>query len=168
MPVASSVLSVDPHTQSDGRVYVLETHALTTGGAIEHRYLAAAEADHSAAMEARVPYLNNALKRDEQRRTIYSDPGPISLQHQTNAEFADAFWGAVDATWSGDKLVYARLLWWLYEEVLHGWLTSDAVRASYNLHFGKSLNTTQWNALVSSRIAPAHDRYAAMLVEESV
>ena len=54
---------------------------------------------------------------------------------------------------------------WGVKAIQKGNLTSTQVRDSYNAAFGKSLNTTQWNTLVSTRLVPMKDRYLAMLAE---
>lgn len=166
MPVTNSTYSADAHTQADGRRYVTETHTLNVGGPEVRTYLAAVGADYQSIMNARVPRINEALASAEFYQTVLRDPAAISLAHQTAAEFADRFWSHVRAAYqSGSMIEYGRLLWWVYEMVLGGWLTSTQVRNSYNAAYGKSLNSTQWNALVSSRIQPAHDRYAALMAE---
>lgn len=90
----------------------------------------------------------------------------LNLQHQTAAEFAARYWARVRAALdAGDKLAYARLLWWLTTRISAGDITDAQARASFNSAFGRSLNATQWTALRTTRITPAHDRYAAMLAE---
>lgn len=90
----------------------------------------------------------------------------LDLQHQTAAEFAARFWRKVQEAYkAGDKLTYHRLIWWVWTKIQAGDLTSDQVRLSYNAAFGKSLNTTQWNNLVTTRFVPMKDRYLALLAE---
>jgi len=90
----------------------------------------------------------------------------LDLQHQTAAQFASRFWRRVrDAYQAGDKFLYHYLIWWVWARIQAGDLTSDQVRLSYNAAFGKSLNTTQWNSLVTTRFVPMKDRYLAMLAE---
>ena len=90
----------------------------------------------------------------------------LNLQHQTAAEFAARFWKTVRAAYAaGDKLTYHKLIWWVWTKIQAGDLTSDQVRLSYNAAFGKSLNATQWNNLVTTRFVPMKDRYLAFLAE---
>jgi hypothetical protein len=90
----------------------------------------------------------------------------LVLNHQTPAEFAARFWTRASAAYqSGDKFVYHRMIWWLWTKIQAGDLTSNDVRLSYNAHFGKSLNTTQWNNLVTTKFVPIKDRYLAILAE---
>jgi hypothetical protein len=49
-----------------------------------------------------------------------------------------------------------------------GDITDAQARNSFNAAFGRSLTAGQWTTLRSSRITPAHDRYAAMLIEEDL
>ncbi len=90
----------------------------------------------------------------------------LNLQHQTTAQFAARFWAKVKSAYqAGDKLTYHRCIWWVWTKIQDGDLTSDQVRLSYNTAFGKSLNTTQWNNLVTTRFIPMKDRYLALLAE---
>ena len=90
----------------------------------------------------------------------------INLHHQTAAQFAARFWRRVQSAYqSNDKLTYHRLIWWVWTRIQAGDLTSDQVRLSYNAAFNKSLNTTQWNSLVTTRFVPMKDRYLAVMAE---
>ena len=90
----------------------------------------------------------------------------LNLQHQTPAEFAARFWRKVQAAYqAGDKLTYHRLIWWVWSRVQAGDLTNDQVRQSFNAAFGRSLNITQWNDLVTTRFVPIKDRYLALIAE---
>jgi hypothetical protein len=90
----------------------------------------------------------------------------LTLKHQTAAEFAARFWNRLRVAFaSGDKLIYHRLIWWVWARIQAGDLTSDQVRLSFNAAYGRSLNTTQWNSLVTTRFIPIKDRYLALLAE---
>jgi hypothetical protein len=90
----------------------------------------------------------------------------LNLQHQTAAQFAARFWRKVQQAYQvGDKLTYHRLIWWVWTKIQAGDLTSDQVRLSFNSAFNRSLNTTQWNNLVTTRFIPMKDRYLALLAE---
>lgn|GEM_PF-4999962 len=90
----------------------------------------------------------------------------LNLKHQTAAQFAARFWARVRAACqAGDKREYHRLVWWVWTQIQAGHLTSDQVRLSYNNAYGKSLNTTQWNNLVTTRFVPMKNRYLALLAE---
>ena len=90
----------------------------------------------------------------------------LVLNHQTAAEFASRFWARASSAYqSGDKFVYHRLIWWVWARIQAGDLTSDQVRLSYNAYFGKSLNVSQWNSLVTTKFVPIKDRYLAMIAE---
>jgi len=86
----------------------------------------------------------------------------LNLRHQSPAEFAARFWKRVQAA---DKLEFSRLMYWLTRRLVAGDLTDTQVRVSFNTAFDRSLTAGQWTTLRSSRITPAHDRYAAMLAE---
>jgi hypothetical protein len=93
----------------------------------------------------------------------------LNLQHQTAAQFAARFWRNLAAAYqAGDKLKYHFMVWWVWTRIQAGDLTSDQVRLSYNSYFSKSLNTTQWNNLVTTRFVPIKDRYLAFLAESLV
>lgn len=88
----------------------------------------------------------------------------LALNYQTAAQFADKFWLRVRKTYQrGDKQEFARLIWWVWNHVQLGDLTTDQVRSSYNAAYGKSLNTSQWNNFVTNTLVPIKDRYLAML-----
>lgn len=90
----------------------------------------------------------------------------LVLNHQTADEFAHRFWNkVVEAYQAGDKLLYHRLVWWIWSKIQAGDLTSNQVRLSFNSVFSRSLDTTQWNNLVTTRFIPIKDRYLAMLAE---
>lgn len=93
----------------------------------------------------------------------------LVLQHQTKSEFALRFWARLDKAFTnGNKILFSRMVWWIYQRISDGDFTSNEVRLSYNSYFGKSLNTTQWNNLVTTRFQPARDRYQAMLDEGAI
>lgn len=90
----------------------------------------------------------------------------LTLNHQTQAEFAARFWARLRSAFSrGDKLESCRLIWWVWNQIQLGNLTSDQVRVSFNAAYGRSLNTAQWNTLVTNRFIPAKDRYLAIIAE---
>lgn len=90
----------------------------------------------------------------------------LNLQHQTAAQFAARFWAKVkNARQSGNKVEFARLITWVWQKVQTGDLTNDQVRLSYNAAYGKSLNVSQWNSFVTTRLVPIKDRYLAFLAE---
>lgn len=90
----------------------------------------------------------------------------LNLQHQTAAEFAARFWGRVlEARRSGNQIEYCRLMHWLTLKLVAIDITDAQARSSFNTAFGRSLTAIQWTTLRTTRITPAHDRYAAMLVE---
>lgn len=93
----------------------------------------------------------------------------LNLRHQTAAEFAARFWAHVKTAYqAGNKIEYSRLLWWLTRKLVAGDITDAQARNSFNTAYNKSLTAGQWATLRSNRITPAHDRYAAMLVESDL
>ncbi len=90
----------------------------------------------------------------------------LNLQHQTAEEFAARYWAKLRAAYgSGDKLTYHRMIWWMWSKIQSGDLTSNQVRLSFNDAYGRSLDSTQWNTLVTTRFIPIKDRYLALLAE---
>jgi len=166
MPVTSSSYTVG-NALPDGRVQVYETHS-TPKGPYTASYLAEVTDDKDAILAARVAGINETLKAWEFSEVIMSAPAVLNLVEQTGAQLAARFWERAKEAFKTDKFAYGRLMWWLYEMVSAGYLTSAQVRTSYNTAFGKSLDTTAWNSLVTSRIVPAHDRYAAILAESEI
>jgi hypothetical protein len=93
----------------------------------------------------------------------------LDLRHQTAAQFAARFWAKLRAAYqSGDKLTYHRMVWWIWKQVQDGNLTNDQVRLSFNAAYGRSLNTTQWNTFVTTKLVPIKDRYLAFLAESDL
>ena len=91
---------------------------------------------------------------------------PLSLFHQTAAEFAARFWKLViEAKQASNQVEYCRLLHWLTEKLIAGDITDAQARTSFNTAFGRALTAGQWTTMRTSKITPAHDRYAAMLAE---
>ena len=93
----------------------------------------------------------------------------LNLQHQTPEQFALRFWERLRAAFeSGDKERYHRMVWWLWQRIQDGDLTSAQARLSYNAAFDKALTVTQWNTLVTNRFIPIKDRYLAYQAETLV
>lgn len=93
----------------------------------------------------------------------------IELKHQTAAQFAARFWQRVQRAYAaGDKYEWHRLIWWLWRRVTDGDITNDGARLSFNDAFGRSLNSTQWDAFVQTKLVPIKDRYLVMLAEEDL
>lgn len=91
----------------------------------------------------------------------------LNLQHQTPEQFAARFWRmASEAYRAGDKLKYCKLIWWIWTRIQAGDITSNQVRLAYNSYFGKSLDATQWNTLVTSKFIPLKDQYLALIATE--
>ena len=93
----------------------------------------------------------------------------FNLQHQTAAEFGITFWRKCrEAFEAGDKLKYHRMIWWLWQKIQDGDITSAQARTAYNAAFNKSLTLAQWNTLVTNRFIPIKDRYLAWQAESLV
>ncbi len=99
----------------------------------------------------------------------------LPLQHQTAAQFAARFWVRVTMAEGAARAGYLEaaarrdyLIWRIWRWIQDGDLTSDQVRQSFNSHFGRSLNTTQWNTLVTTRLIPMKDRHLAALAEAAL
>jgi hypothetical protein len=88
----------------------------------------------------------------------------LNLKHQTGAQFAARFWQKLRATHaSGNKIEFARMVWWLYGRVQAGDFTTNEVRLSFNAAYGRNLTAGQWATFVSGTLAPIRDRYQVML-----
>ena len=93
----------------------------------------------------------------------------LLLREQTAQEFAAKFWKRFDSAFkSNQKLMYHYMVWWIWNQIQIGNLTSDQVRISYNNYFNKNLNNTQWNNLVTNTFIPIKDRYLAFLSQGMV
>ena len=90
----------------------------------------------------------------------------LDLKHQTTAQFAARFWARLQRAYrDGNKIEFARLVWWLYNRVQAGDFTSNEVRISFNNAYGRSLTATQWTNTIVPRLTTIRDRYQAMLDE---
>jgi len=90
----------------------------------------------------------------------------LNLNHQTKEDFATRFWQRLIRQYQeGNKLEFARMIWWLYARVTDGDFTSNQVRLTFNDAYSRSLNPSQWNTLVTDRLMPIAQRYQAMLDE---
>lgn len=100
----------------------------------------------------------------------------ISLQHQTEADFAARYWakvrdarqqfeaadpGSSERRRAAERFGY--LIWWLHGKVTSGDITSNAARLSFNAAYGRNLTAGQWNTFVTDTLLPIRDRYQAML-----
>jgi len=73
MPIVSSSLVIDAHTQKDGSRYVKETHVDSEGRSQQVLYKLPAgqsEADAQARMTARVAYLDEQLAEGEAQEVL--------------------------------------------------------------------------------------------------
>jgi hypothetical protein len=88
----------------------------------------------------------------------------LNLKHQSTAQFAARFWDRLRLTYQdGNRLEFARMVWWLYGRVQDGDFTSNDVRLSFNAAYSRNLNGPQWSAFVTDTLKPIRDRYQAML-----
>ena len=91
----------------------------------------------------------------------------LDLKHQTAEQFAARYWQRVrDAYRAGDKLRYHFLIWWLWDKIQAGDITSNQARLSFNAAYGKALTVTQWQTFVADKLLPIKDRYLAFLATE--
>ena len=93
----------------------------------------------------------------------------LSLQHQTAEEFALRFWNSTRAAFdAGDRQTFHRNIWWLWDKIQAGDITSTQARVSYNTAFGTSLTATQWTNTIVPKLTAIKDRWAAYLAESMV
>lgn len=169
MPIVSSTSEIDAHQQRDGGRFVVERHTDDVGQVyVVGPYLAQDGFDVVARRTARALEISAQLAEFEADHNLAKESAP-SLRHQTAPQFAARFWARVQAAFdAGNKLEYARLIWWVAQRIQAGQLTTDQVRLSYNAFYSKSLNATQWTTLVTTRFIPARDRYQALLNEGQI
>jgi len=94
----------------------------------------------------------------------------LNLQHQTTEQFAARFWARVRAAYNagGNNLEFCRLIWWVWNQIQIGNLTSAQVRLSFNAAYGRSLTVAQWNTLVTNKLIPAKDKWLGILAQEDL
>jgi hypothetical protein len=164
MSIVSSVHVVDP-AQIDGRAYVTEIHTDHLGGVYTASYLAAVGTDYVAVRTQRAAALEVSLAESECRRVIQLNL-TLTLNHQTQAQFAARFWARVrDARGNSEIVNWSRMIWWLIERINAGDITDAGARTTFNTAFNRSLTAGQWTTFKTDRLIPIHDRYAAMLAE---
>lgn len=87
----------------------------------------------------------------------------LVVTHQTKDAFALRFWttlrNAYESNTPEARHTYHKMVWRLWSWVTDGDLTTAQVRNSYNSTFGTALNSTQWNALMTSKFVPIKDAY---------
>lgn len=169
MPIVSSVVEADAHTQREGGRFVVEKHTDDAGQIYTvGPYLAPSGFDVQGRLNARAQEINVQLAESEALHN-FKDVVALALRHQTAAQFAARFWRELQSAFDrGDKVEFSRLIWWLYQQIQAGRLTSDQARLSYNAFFGRPLTSVQWNTLVTTRFLPARDRYQAILNETQI
>ena len=163
----SSTYTLDSHTQADGRRYVRESFVDATGRTHESEYLAPVgwtATEYQAHLNTRSAQLDEMLAKREADRQITNDTWE-PLVFQSAGEFADRFWQHVASVMNDNKIEYGRCLWWLENRLVAGDISDAGARNTFNTAFNKSLNAAQWTSLRTSRIQPAHSRYAALLGE---
>lgn len=153
MSIVSSVLSVGA-AQADGRVYVAESHTDHLGKVHRVSYLTAGNADHTAAMNARVANITLNLAEVEFLDRL-TRIGALNLQHQTGTEFANR---VREIYRTATKEILCYVAWWMIEEINGGFVTDAAVRTA----FGMTVNA--YNTFKSTKVVPAHDHWAAVLI----
>lgn len=136
MSIVSSNFTVGV-AQRDGRKYVTEVHTDNVG--IPHivEYLAMANADFTAIMNARAIIIAAQLINDEIDATLAADNAP-ALKYATLVQLGAVFRQRYQAL-SGLEL--AKLARWIIKRVQEGTFTDAQVRNFFNL------TVTQYNAL---------------------
>lgn len=169
MGIISSNYTIDVHNQTDGNKYVTEFHTDNLGNVYKYGpYKISSESLVSDLLNARIQKIDSVLAEAEFEKLITINAA-INLSHQTGTQFASRFWDKVQQSFSnGNKVYFCYLIWWIYNRVSAGDFSSNDVRLSYNSFFNKSLNLTQWNNLVNTRLIPAKDRYQAILDEGQI
>lgn len=93
----------------------------------------------------------------------------LALKHQTPAQFAARFWRRVIEEYqSGNTARYEYMIWWIWRKVQDGDITINDARLAFNAAYGRSLNLSQWNNLITTRLVPIKDRYLARISEASL
>lgn len=168
MGIASSQFVLDSHAQADGSRYCKELHTDTTGRVyvVGPYKLPAGQGDAEAQvrLDARAVKLAASLAGTEFDDVLARGGSAAVLSHQTALQFADRFWSALRSAYQTDnKLVFARMVWWLYNRVQAGDFTSNQVRLSFNAAYSRSLDSAQWTSFVQNTLLPIRDRYQAIL-----
>lgn len=164
--IVSSTSEIDAHQQLGGGRFVVEKHTDDAGVVYTvGPYLIPDGFNIAARLAARALEIAAQLADSEADANLLRLAAPI-LRRQTAAQFAARFWTRLQAAFdAGDKVEMARLVWWVYQRIQAGHLTSAEVRLSYNAFYSKNLNATQWTTLATTRFLPLRDRYQSILDE---
>jgi hypothetical protein len=163
--IVSSQNFLDAHTQVDGTRYCRQVCTDSAGGSHQQLLRLSPGDDADARLADYAARLAVSLAEQEYRRVVSLD-APIVLAHQTKEELAARFWQELlEAYRDVDKVRMGYLIWWVYNQFSDGDFTSNQLRLTFNAAYERSLNVSQWNALVTNRLIPIHDRYQAMLDE---
>lgn len=177
MPVVTSSYVIDAHAQRDGSRWCREIFVLHDGRRITHeRHIPAnAQPDQTtfaaAKFAAHLADMPAILARNEAKGIVLGGL-PLVLAEQTKEEFAEMFWQYVmnlyqDAQAGNDDArgLYDRAIWWLYQRIQAGDITSNQARLTFNSTFERTLTAGQWNTFVTDRLLPIVNRYQSSLDE---
>lgn len=152
MPVSNSSFSRGP-AQADGRRWVTETHTLAAGDPVVLNYLAPADFDAQAAMEARVAQVNAGLVDAEASASMDREQA-VTLSEMDKTTFLLRFRERYRAAGREDA---CRLAYWFARRLAAGHITDIECRQAF------SLTNTQWSNFKANKLTPQHDAWAAVL-----
>ena len=169
MPITSSAFALG-QVQPDGRTAVTETHQdVPNGITVTRDYLAAVGADYAAILAARATQITAELARAEAYRETFAYAAGLAPTQQTKAQLVGRVWVIVLGHQSGSNWAeFSRVMYWLTEKLTLGDLTDAQAMAAFNTVTGRALTGVQWTSLRTTRITPAHDRWANILAETSL
>ena len=169
MPITSSAFALG-QVQPDGRTAVTETHQdVPNGITVTRDYLAAVGADYAAILAARAAQISVELARTEAYKETFVYTAGLAPAQQTKAQLVGRVWALVlGHQGSGNWVEFSRVMYWLTEKLTLGDLTDAQAMAAFNTVTGRALTGVQWTALRTTRITPAHDRWANVIAETAL
>ena len=169
MPITTSAFALG-QVQPGGRTVVIETHQdVPNGVTVLREYLAAPGADYASILAARATQISAELARDEAHSATFAYAVGLAPVQQTKGQLVTRVWNRVlDHQGSGNWIEFSRVMYWLTEKLTLGDLTDAVAMAAFNAVTGRALSGAQWTLLRSTRITPAHARWANIMAETAL
>ncbi len=152
MTVVSSQVTYEG-AQADGSRWCREVHAISDGSEVVYTYLTPPGFDAAPVALARAARVAEWLADSEAAENVERD-GPLTMVHQTGAEFAARLREMVRNV-SRERACY--IAWWLLRRIAAGHVTDAQCRAVFGM------TTTAWNTFKTNTLTPRSNAWAAII-----
>ena len=169
MPITVSAFVLG-QVQPGGRTVVIETHQdVPNGVTVFREYLAVPGADYASILAAHATQISVELAQSEAHAATFTYTAGLAPVQQTKGQLVTRVWNRVlDHQGAGNWTEFSRTMYWLTEKLVLGDLTDAVAMAAFNAVTGRALSGAQWTLLRSTRITPAHDRWANIMAETAL